>query len=230
MALARGTSPFIDRRRALRAPLHGTAVLHGDRAAVNGNLEDISLTGARLHVRDLLGRTDALEIELHLTRTIRIVVTAEAVRTERRDDGPRLAVRFLELSADHEDAIEDAIERALASARLRPVLVVDGIEDRRLDLVDALRARNMTPLTPTTPLEVVDLLATPEHHVPVAAIGARFADIHGREMAAMIAETFPWVRIMVIGNDAGEMATDIAAAWDDLDYSSVEPTSTPSAQ
>ena len=220
MKLARGTQRTFgpaDRRRGQRVPLHGLAVVHGDHGAVAGCIENLSLGGALLWLRDTLGRTDALEVELHLTRDVVIIVKAEAVRVVRRPDGPRIAIRFGALSSDDEDAIADAIERSVTAAKARPVMVVDGIEDRRLDLVEALRARHMTPLTPTTPLEAIDLLATPDHHVALCAIAARFGDLDGRDIAREIAAEFPWVRIMYIGADAERVAADIAARWDDLD-------------
>jgi hypothetical protein len=206
-----------ERRRAPRVPLHGFAVLHGERVAARGSIENLSLGGALLRLREPtpIDRQQGMAIDLRLSSATRITVAAETVRIERRDDGARVAVRFRRLTADHEDAIEDAIANAIAAARARPVLVVDGIEDRRLDLADALRDLRMTPLAPRTPLEVIDLLSTPERNVRIAAVGARFGDVHGREIAEVIAESFPWVRIMYIGNDARAMATDIEHAWAD---------------
>jgi hypothetical protein len=95
------------------------------------------------------------------------------------------------------------------------VLIIDGIEERRMDLADALRARNMTPLTPRTPLEVVDALSSPHQHVEVCLVSGRFGDVLGRELAAFIHEAFPWVKVMVVGRDVGETADDARCAWDD---------------
>lgn len=204
-----------DRRRALRAPVHGGAVLYGRRAAIHGGIENLSLTGVLLRSRETVLRGVSIEVELRLPAAGRPKVRGHIVRAERHEDGTRIAIHFDRVSADAEDAIEDEVVAALNAARRRPVLVIDGIEDRRLDLAEALRARNMTPLTPRTPLEVVDALSNPKEHVEVCLVSCEFGDVHGRELASFIHEAFPWVRIMYVGNDAEETAEDAAWAWDD---------------
>src|SRR5690348_8612730 len=137
----------MERRHSLRAPVHGTAVLIADGGVIAGAIENLSLGGVLVRSR---ARVHGVDVELHLPAA-RVFATGTSVR--RRDE--RVAIRFDDLSADAEDAIEDEIVRALGAARTRPVLIVDGVEERRLDIADALRDRAMTPLTPRTPLEVV---------------------------------------------------------------------------
>ncbi len=204
-----------ERRRSLRAPVHGTVVLRGDHRAVPGHLANLSLGGALVRTVEPLGRADLLDVVMHLPERAHIAVACRAVRTERRDNGPRVAIRFVDLSADAEDAIEDEVVGSLAAARTRAVLVVDGVEDRRLDIADALRARAMTPLTPGTPLEVVHSLG--KHRIDLCVMSTRFGDLRGAEVSRFITELFPWVRIMVIQDDADTLAADLSAAWDDID-------------
>jgi hypothetical protein len=204
-----------ERRRALRAPVHGEAVLHGRRAAIRGQIENLSLSGVLVRAREMVGRGISVEVLLHLPAAGKPAVRAQVVRAERHEDGSRIALRFDRVSADAEDAIEDEVLAALNAAKRRPVLVIDGIEERRLDLADALRARHMTPLTPRTPLEVVEALSNPHQHVEVCLVSCEFGDHHGRELAAFIHEAFPWVRIMYVGRDAAETADDARWAWDD---------------
>ena len=204
-----------ERRRALRAPVHGGAVLYGRRAAIHGAIENLSLTGVLVRSRETVGRGISVEIHLHLPEAGRPAVRGHVVRAERHEDGTRIAIQFDRVSADAEDAIEDEVVATLNAAQRRPVLVIDGIEERRLDLAEALRARHMTPLTPRTPLEIVDCLSNPRQHVEVCLVSCEFGDVHGRELASFIHEAFPWVRIMYVGRDAAETADDARWAWDD---------------
>lgn len=205
-----------ERRRALRAPVHGEVVMHGRRAAIRGTIENLSLTGVLVRARQKVARGITVEVDLHLPEAGRPAVRGQVVRSEKHEDGVRIAIRFLGPSADAEDAIEDEIVAALAAARRRPVLVVDGVEERRLDLADALRARQMTPLVPRTPLEMVEALSSPEQHVEVCLLSSKFADVQGRDLASFIHEAFPWVRVMYVGQDPGATADDARWAWDDV--------------
>lgn len=204
-----------ERRRSLRAPVHGHAVVHGEQTAVGGTVVNLSLGGVLVRVRDVPGRTEGLELELHFTGAT-LYLLGSAVRVERDDDGALIAFQFVSVSADAEDAIADAVVAAFAAARRRQVLVVDGIEERRRDVAAALRAREMTPLVPTTPLEVVDLLATQGSQIELCLVSARFGDHVGLEIADVIREAFPWVRVLHLRGNGETAAEDAAAALEDL--------------
>ena len=205
----------LDRRRALRAPVHGGAVLYGRRAAIHGGIENLSLSGVLVRTREQVGRGITIDVHLLLPEAGRPAVRGHVVRTEHHEDGVRIAIQFDRVSADAEDAIEDEIVAAFQASQRRPVMVIDGSEDRRHDLAEALRARSMTPLTPRTPLEVVHALSNPHQHVEVCLVSCEFGDVQGRELASFIHESFPWVRIMYVGTDAAESADGARWAWDD---------------
>lgn len=97
----------------------------------------------------------------------------------------------------------------------RPVVVVDGQEARRHDLAAKLRDRAMEPLTPRTPLEVVDLLARTERRVEVCLIGSRFHEHAGREMASALRDSFPWIKVVLVEDDDDDAAAvdGAEAAW-----------------
>jgi hypothetical protein len=206
-----------EKRRALRAPVHGHAVLHGDRAATAGVIHNLSLGGALVRVGEVLGRTDALDVELRLPSARRVMLRGHGIRVDREGDGPRMAVGFDRVPPDAEDAIEDAVITALSATRARHVLVVDAIEERQLDVAAAMRARELTPLTPRTPLEAIELLGDPANQIDVCAVSARFADVAGGELTAFLKEAFPWVRIVRIGDDAIAVADDAVEAWHDVE-------------
>jgi hypothetical protein len=215
--MARAVSGAAERRRSPRAPVRGRVVLHGDHAPGSGTIENLSLGGVMVRVFDVPARTDVLDIELHLPTTTTIRLSGRAVRSERRDSMARVAIKFDDVDADAEDAIADEVVAAYAAAQRRPVLLIDDIEDRRIDVAAALRDRQMTPLIPTTPLEAIDLLSSPERHVEVCLMSSRFGDHRGREIANVIVESFPWVKIMYVGSDAATVADDVAATWDEIE-------------
>lgn len=204
-----------ERRRSLRAPVHGTAVVRGDRRAVGGFIENLSLGGCLLRTADLLGRTDALDIELRVPQCSHLRVTGDAVRVERHENGPRMAVRFTDISADAEDAIENEVLAALDAARARPVLVVDGDVSRRTLVADALRERSLTPIVPRTPLEVVDSLVG-RRCIELCVMSQTFGGLRGAEVSNFITELFPWVRITAMGDDPDLVAADVDAMWDEI--------------
>ncbi|MCB9561708.1 MAG: PilZ domain-containing protein [Kofleriaceae bacterium] len=205
-----------DRRHTLRAPVHGTVILHGDQAVVGGFIHNLSLTGVAIDARDAPAAGDEVLVELRLPGTRRLRARGRVVRVERDDESARIAVRFADLPADAEDAIEDELVLALGAVRRRAVVIVDDIEDRRVDVAEAMRERALTPLTPGTPLEVIDMLSDPSVHVDVCAVSQRFADLSGGDVASFLKESFPWVRIVRIGSDVSAAAEDAADAWDDV--------------
>jgi len=214
--------PGSERRRALRAPVHGVAVLHRDRGAARGHIENLSLGGVliRLRADDTPAGTEWCDVELRLSAKRTLMLVGQVVRTEMIRGERWIALRFDEVSPDHEDAIEDEVVGALETARWRPVMVVDSVEERRTGIAAALRDRRMTPLTPGTPLEVIDLLANPDRHVEVCVISPQFGDLRGREIASAIYEAFPWVKVVFFAGDAFTTIDDVQAAWDELDTSS----------
>lgn len=204
-----------ERRRALRAPVHGHAVLHGERNVVGATIVNLSLGGVLVRAREVPGRADGVELELHVPGTT-LYLVGVAVRIDRDADGATIAFRFESVSPDAEDAIADAVVGAFAAARRRQVLIVDGVEDRRDDVADALRERGMTPLTPRTPLEVIDLLAAHGSQIELCLVSARFGDHVGLEIADVIRDAFPWVRVLHLRGDGETAAEDAASALDDL--------------
>jgi len=172
----------------------------------------------------LASEGDALDVELRLPGGAARWLTGRLIRIEPAGDGPgdglggpvRLAVGFDRVSPDDEDAIEDAVVAMLAATRTRPVAVLDEAEGARAHLADALRDRAMTPVLPRTPLELVTLLESTAHPVEVCVLGASFANLLGRDLASVLTEAFPWVRVMHADDDAGHAADRARRAWDEI--------------
>ena len=227
-----------ERRKTQRAPVHGTAILHGDHGVLYGNIENLSIGGLLVSASSaprwqVDGDPGILDIELRFGPagpafgTIppfgtnpghhrALAATGHPVRIEPAGGRVRIAVAFDRLFASAEDAIEDEIEAALGAVRSRPVLIIDDNEPRRRRLATEFGARGMTPLVARTPLEAIDLLSRARLHVAVCAVADRFADIPSKELHAFLAEGFPWVRTLTIDtrdDTEPEVAERAFALW-----------------
>lgn len=201
-----------DRRRALRVPVHGVAVLYGDSGAVHGRIENLSESGALCSVPGLVTSV-RFDVELKLGVDTGWV-SARAVRV---DPGPtthrlRVAVQFDGLDEPLRAAIENAVASALRAAHRKPVLVLDDQPARRAALVDRLASAGMTPLVPKTPLEAVDLLSRAQLHADVCLVAASFGH-PASELATLVTDSFPWVTLAEISDDVDATIARAVDAW-----------------
>jgi hypothetical protein len=196
----------MDRRRAMRVPVRGVAVLGTQQATI----ENLSSSGA-LFVTHGEVTTRELQVELKLGLESG-TLSAHVARVERSAMQIRIAVEFDRVDPELQHAIDTAIANAIRAAASRPVLVVDDQRERRSNLVAQLRARGMTPLAPETPLEAIDLLARANLHVNVVllaeGLGQSTAELH-----ALFAHSFPWVTAQDISNDVEATVDAADHAW-----------------
>ena len=204
--------------RALRVPIRGVAVFHGEAGAIRGTIENLSRTGALVNVTGI--PTDrALDVELKLgvdsgwvsAHPVRVESVARGTIHPRPRDF-RVAVRFDRVDADVQLAIDSAITSALRAAEQRPILVIDERAARRRELVHLLSKRGMTPLAPRTPLEAIDLLTRSELHVNVCLIAPIFGQTV-EQLRGLVSESFPWVEIVEISDDIETTVARAATAW-----------------
>jgi hypothetical protein len=199
-----------ERRRALRVPVRGVAVFHGDGGALHGTIENLSAGGALIA---LSGDHQAAsrDVELKLGEGSGRVV-ARTVRIERDARRTHVAIAFEDVEPSLRASIEAAVAGALRAAARRPVLVVDDRSTRRSDLVARLVARGMTPLAPRTPLEAIDLLARSHLHINVCLLAAGFGH-SADQLRALVAESFPWVTAEDISDDVEATVERAHGAW-----------------
>ncbi|MEO8845122.1 MAG: PilZ domain-containing protein [Kofleriaceae bacterium] len=200
----------MDRRRALRVPMRGVAILGTQLATI----ENLSASGA-LFVTSGGSIGDTLRVELKLGLESGWL-TARTMRVEHEPHRTRIAVEFYDVTPALAAAITTAIEGAIRAASRRPVLVVDDQRDRRSHLVARLTARGMTPLAPQTPLEAIDLLARSNLHINVALLAPSFGHSTA-ELHALFADSFPWVTATDISNDVEATVEAAAEAWSSSD-------------
>jgi hypothetical protein len=188
--------------------MRGVAVFHDETGARHGEIENLSSSGALVAIA---GVPELANVELKLgidTGWVR----ARTVRVEAH----RIAVEFDHIEPALRASIEAAIEGALRAAARRPVLVVDGRNTRRHDLVSRLAARGMTPLAPRTPLEAIDLLTRAHLHVNVCLLAPSFGQSTA-ELRALVSDSFPWVSTADISDDLEDTVDRALEAWSDTD-------------
>ena len=199
-----------ERRRAMRVPVRGTIVLRRDVGPLHGTVENLSQSGALVHLASVPDRGD-LELELRLVDG-NGGVTARAVRVEESAHGARIAVVFDRVDPAMSAAIDASILSALAAARRRPILVIDDQHGRRSQLIAALAKEGMTPLAPSTPLEAIDLLTRAQLHVSVCLLAPGFG-VPSTDLATMLSDSFPWVTTTEITDDLAGTMDRVITAW-----------------
>ncbi|HVK87166.1 MAG TPA: PilZ domain-containing protein [Kofleriaceae bacterium] len=190
---------WAERRSSMRVSIRGTAIVHSQTARVHGMVENLSCSGALLHLATRPADGD-VEVELQLgddTGTLR----AHTVRVS----PTRHATWFVALAFDRVDpvlqiSIDASVAEAVRAARSRTVIVLDDLEPRRAQLVDRLVDRGFTPVTPRTPLETIELLASPALHVRLCLVATDYR-VARSALAQTVAEHFPWVTTAEILDD-----------------------------
>lgn len=202
-----------DRRRALRVPVRGVAVLHVEGGPLHGTIENLSQTGALVvAARPPSDTPDAMqELELKLADGSGWV-RGRAVRIEQHQRRWRIAIAFERVDDALRASIDASIKAALGAARRRPILVIDENTDRRRDLIARLSNRGMTPLAPKTPLEAIDLLTRAQLHVGVCLLAPGFG-VPTTDLRAVLTDSFPWVSVAEITDDLEATTHQAMDTW-----------------
>jgi hypothetical protein len=187
-----------ERRRALRVPVRGVAVLYASGGPLHGMIENLSQGGALVSVASRPVEQE-LDMEIRLAEGSGWVV-ARTVRVEPHGRQWRIAVAFERVDDSLRESIAASIDSARGAARRRPILVIDENLDRKRDLISRLADRGMTPLAPKTPLEAIDLLTRSQLHVGVCLLAPGFG-VPSTDLRAVLTDSFPWVSVAEITDD-----------------------------
>lgn len=202
----------VERRAALRVPVHGIAVCYGEPSPLRGTIENLSSSGALINIADA-PCSDAVDLDLELKLGIHSGrVTARTVRVERGPRRTRVALRFEDLDDRVRAAIDAAIDHAVIAAERRPVLVIDENQHRRAALLGALEGQGMSPVSARTPLDAIAILTNPHLAVSVALLAPSFG--HSVDaLRHLVSDSFPWVRDAEISDDIFSTLERTNAAW-----------------
>ena len=209
-----GDLDWSERRRALRVPVRGVAVFYAEDGAVHGTIENLSSSGALVAIANA-PVDDMIDVELRLGGETGWV-SARTVRIERTSRKWRIAVQFDRVDEELRVAIEHAIQHALRAAHRKPVLVIDDRSSRRTDLTKRLAARGLTPISPRTPLEAIELLTRTQLHVNVCLLAPSFGQSVA-ELRTLVADSFPWVATAEISDDIDATVDRAVRAWSSTD-------------
>ncbi|TMQ16017.1 MAG: PilZ domain-containing protein [Deltaproteobacteria bacterium] len=199
-----------ERRRALRVPVRGVAVLYASGGPLHGMIENLSQTGALISVASR--RTEEqLDMEIRLAEGSGWVA-ARVVRVEPHARQWRVAVAFDRVDPPLRDAIEASIASARGAARRRPILVIDENTVRKNNLIIRLSDEGMTPLAPKTPLEAIDLLTRSQLHVGVCLLAPGFG-VPSHDLRAVLNDSFPWVSVAEITDDLDATTHQAIKTW-----------------
>ena len=207
-----------ERRRALRVPVRGFAVLYANGGPLHGMIENLSQSGALISVASRPIEQE-LDIEIRLAEGSGWVV-ARTVRVEPMGAQWRIALKFDRVDDSLRDSIDASIASARGAARRRPILVIDENSDRKRDLITRLADRGMTPLAPKTPLEAIDLLTRSQLHVGVCLLAPGFG-VPSTDLRAVLSDSFPWVEIVEISDDAEATVDRAEMAWSSTDVARI---------
>src|SRR5262249_34687357 len=161
-----------ERRRTLRVPVRGVAVLYASGGPLHGMIENLSQGGALVSVASRPLEQE-LDMEIRLAEGSGWVV-ARTVRVEPTGRQWKIALAFDRVDDSRRASMEASTASARGAARRRPILVIDENSDRKRDLITRLADRGMTPLAPKTPLEAIDLLTRSQLHVGVCLLAPGF--------------------------------------------------------
>ncbi|HEX3761015.1 MAG TPA: PilZ domain-containing protein [Kofleriaceae bacterium] len=199
-----------ERRRALRVPVRGFAVLYASTGPLHAMIENLSKGGAMVSVASRPPE-EQFDIEFRIAEGSGWVV-ARVVRAEPSGRQWRIAVEFARVDDSLKAAIEASIASARGAARRRPILVIDENTDRKNSLITRLSDRGMTPLAPKTPLEAIDLLTRSHLHVGVCLLAPGFG-VPSHDLRAVLSDSFPWVSVAEITDDLDATTHQAIDTW-----------------
>jgi PilZ domain-containing protein len=199
-----------ERRRALRVPVRGVAVLYASGGPLHGMLENLSQGGALVSVANRPAEPQ-LDMEVRLDEGSGWV-TARTVRVEPQGEHWRIAVAFERVDDVLRESIDAAIRAARGAARRRPILVIDENSDRKRDLITRLSDRGMTPLVPRTPLEAIEMLSRSQLYVDVCLLAPGFG-VATTDLRAVLIDSFPWLSVAEITDDLDATTHQALDTW-----------------
>ncbi len=165
-------------------------------------VENVSAGGALLLGGAGFRVGQAVELELQLRRGLLIRTRAVIVRIEPHLRPMGVAVQFLDLSREAEEAIQQAVWEAIERTRAggRKVIAVTPLEHDSRQLGLSIASLGMEPLLVTTLLDALRWLQDPRVVVSALMIDARAEGGTGLDALTWCADAFPGVRRVLIAH------------------------------
>jgi len=208
-------SPPAELRRHTRTEVVATAVVFSS-GQMHGNflVQDLSVGGACLmgHFSTPPGRR--LTVMLQFPGKPGFSVAAVVVRHDTL--GPtsqRTAVRFVELDAEQEDAIQEALVATLERERdrlLATVLVISADDDSRDALEHDLRDLGVQAVTVATPLEALAWLERPNARITTVVVDVSPGAAQALDVLDFVGANHPGLQRVVMADEVRPFRLDLA--------------------
>jgi len=208
-------SPLPEHRRHTRSEVVATAVVFSS-GQMHGNflVQDLSVGGACLmgHLQTRPG----MRLTVLLTFPGRPAFSVAAVVVRHDALGPtraRTAVTFIELTAEQEDTIQEAIVAALERERQRmlaTVLVISPDDDSRGALENDLRALGVEAVAVGTPLEALAWLERPGTRIATVVVDVSPGASQGLDVLDFVGENHPRIQRVVMADEVRPFRLDLA--------------------
>jgi CheY-like chemotaxis protein len=187
-----------ERRRHPRTEVVATVVVFSsDHLHGTYLVQDLSAGGARIvgHIDARPG--DSVTALLQMPGKTGFSIAARIVRHERREDQSYTALSFVDLSAEDEDSIHEAILASLARS-VATVLVVDRDGSSRDALERDLRSLGHEAVGVATPLEAIAWLDRPDGRISTVVVDVSEGPTQGLDVLDFVGEHHPRIRRLVV--------------------------------
>lgn len=208
-------SAFPENRRHSRSEVVATAVVFSS-SQMHGTflVQDLSAGGACLmgHLDTMPGMK--LSLLLTFPGKTPFPVHAEVVRHDAL--GPtreRTAVTFIDLTAEQEDTIQEAIVAALEREQARllaTVLVISPDDQSRGALEHDLRAIGHEAVAVSTPLEALAWLERPGARIATVVVDVSPGAAQGLDVLDFVGENHPRIQRVVMADEMRPFRLDLA--------------------
>ena len=202
-------------RRHARSEIVATAVVFSS-GHLHGTflVQDLSAGGACL-----MGHLEAapgMRLGLLMRFPSRTTLSVSAVVVRHDTLGPtreRTAVTFVDLTAEQEDLIQEAIVAALERERARlgaTVLVISADDGSRATLEHDLRALGREAVSVSTPLEALAWLERPGTCIETVVVDVSPGATQGLDVLDFVGEAHPTMRRVVMADEVHPFRLDLA--------------------
>jgi hypothetical protein len=191
-----------ERRTSFRAPGRGAAIVHGKGFALRGEVEDLSLGGARIRCVPECSPIPARGTPVLLELEAPGGWIAQHGRLRRCDIG-EVVVEFAHVGPQTEDAIEDLVLASIEASRVPCVVVLDPEPPRRHRVSQALRRAGCASFEAATPLEAIHRVETAPVAVSAIAVAEHCSRSASEELVDYFSESHPQLKIVVLADGTG---------------------------
>jgi CheY-like chemotaxis protein len=208
-------APFSEHRRHSRSEVVATATVFST-GEMHGTflVQDLSVGGACLIGQLITQAGQRLNLLMQFPGKPTFSLRAVVVRHD--ELGPtrqRTAISFVELTAEQEDTIQEAVVATLEREQerlLATVLVISSDDLSRATLEHDLHALGVTAVTVATPLEALAWLERPGTRIATIMVDVSPGAAQGLDVLDFVGENHPTIQRVVMDDELRPFRLDLA--------------------